>query len=144
MATTPPAALPTRPATRPLRLEGRPPRRRPYATNGLNQYATTGQPNTNGSVAFTYDANGNLASEANWNGTAYIVSATYTYDVENRLVGRSGGVTLRYDPLGRLYEVAGNGNTTRFLYDGDALVAEYNTSGRCCAATPTGRAPTSR
>jgi RHS repeat-associated protein len=102
---------------------------RPYATNGLNQYATTGQPNTPGSVAFTYDANGNLASEANWNGTAYVVSKAYTYDVENRLVGRTGGVTLRYDPLGRLYEVAAPSGTTRFLYDGDALIAEYPTSG---------------
>jgi RHS repeat-associated protein len=102
---------------------------RPYATNGLNQYATTGPPNTPGSVAFTYDPNGNLATEAMWNGTAYVVSATYTYDIENRLVGRTGGVTLRYDPLGRLYEVTGNGNTTRFLYDGDALVAEYDMAG---------------
>ena len=41
---------------------------RPYATNGLNQYATTGQPNALGSVAFTYDANGNLTSEAPWTG----------------------------------------------------------------------------
>jgi RHS repeat-associated protein len=33
--------------------------------------------------------------------------------------------------LGRLYEVAGNTGTTRFLYDGDALVAEYEgTSGQ--------------
>jgi RHS repeat-associated protein len=104
---------------------------RPYATNGLNQYATTGQPNAAGSVAFTYDANGNLATEATWNGTAYIVSTTYTYDIENRLVAVSGSRTaaLRYDPLGRLYEVTGSGNTTRFLYDGDALVAEYDAAG---------------
>jgi RHS repeat-associated protein len=104
---------------------------RPYATNGLNQYATTGQPNAAGSVAFTYDANGNLATEATWNGTAYVVSASYTYDIENRLVAVSGSRTaaLRYDPLGRLYEVTGNSNTTRFLYDGDALVAEYNAAG---------------
>jgi RHS repeat-associated protein len=33
--------------------------------------------------------------------------------------------------LGRLFEVAGNTGTTRFLYDGDALVAEYEgTSGQ--------------
>jgi RHS repeat-associated protein len=104
---------------------------RPYTTNGLNQYATTGQPNTAGSVTFTYDANGNLASEATWNGTTYTVSTTYTYDIENRLVSVSGSRTaaLRYDPLGRLYEVAAPSSTTRFLYDGDALVAEYATSG---------------
>jgi RHS repeat-associated protein len=104
---------------------------RPYTTNGLNQYATTGQPNAAGSVAFTYDANGNLASEATWNGTAYIVSTSYTYDIENRLIAMSGSRTaaLRYDPLGRLYEVAAPSATTRFLYDGDALIAEYNTTG---------------
>ncbi len=55
----------------------------------------------------------------------------FAYDVENRLVTRSGGAsaTLRYDPLGRLYEAAGPGGTRRFLYDGDALVTEYNSSG---------------
>src|SRR3546814_1500247 len=60
-----------------------------------------------------------------------ICSTTYLYDIENRLVGASGGssATLRYDPLGRLYEVVSGSNTTRFLYDGDELVAEYNGSG---------------
>ena len=111
---------------------------RPYTTNGLNQYATTGQPNAVGSVAFTYDANGNLASEATWNGTT-TVSTNYTYDVENRLVAASGAraAALRYDPLGRLYEVgpstgsggSGTSGLTRFLYDGDALVAEYDAAG---------------
>ncbi len=33
---------------------------------------------------------------------------------------------MRYDPLGRLYEVNGNSGTTRFFYDGDALVGEYD------------------
>jgi len=33
------------------------------------------------------------------------------------------------NPLGRLYEVSGSTGTTRFLYDGDALVAEYATNG---------------
>jgi len=36
---------------------------------------------------------------------------------------------LKYDPLGRLYEVVIGSNTTRFLYDGDALVAEYSNTG---------------
>ena len=42
---------------------------------------------------------------------------------------RSGNVTLRYDPLGRLYEVAAPSGTMRFLYCGDALVNEYGTDG---------------
>jgi RHS repeat-associated protein len=39
-------------------------------------------------------------------------------------------VTLSYDPLGRLYQVAVGGTpTSTFLYDGDALVAEYDNAG---------------
>ena len=39
---------------------------------------------------------------------------------------------LRYDPLGRLHETIGSTGapgTTRMLYDGDALTAEYDTAG---------------
>lgn len=36
---------------------------------------------------------------------------------------------MRYDPLGRLYETVGASGTTRFLYDGDALVGEYDGGG---------------
>ncbi|MBK8187846.1 MAG: hypothetical protein IPK77_11735 [Cellvibrio sp.] len=85
--------------------------------NGLNQYTSV-----NGQTAL-YDANGNLTND---NGTLY------SYDDENRLRGTSGmsiaASTLKYDPLGRLYETTINGIKTTFLYDGDALVAEYNAS----------------
>ena len=37
--------------------------------------------------------------------------------------------TLAYDPLGRLWQVSGGAGTTRFVYDGDRLVAEYNGAG---------------
>jgi RHS repeat-associated protein len=86
---------------------------RPYAANGLNQYTSAGP------AAFEYDRNGNLTTDG---------AVTYAYDVENRLIGASGTktATLKYDPLGRLFEVAGGSGTTRFLYDGDALVAEYD------------------
>ena len=89
-----------------------------YAVNGLNQYTLVA------GSAFTHDANGNLTSDG---------TTTYQYDIENRLVKAAGGSTanLRYDPLGRLYESdAGTSATrTRFLYDGDAMVAEYNSAG---------------
>ncbi|MEO8062401.1 MAG: RHS repeat-associated core domain-containing protein [Pseudomonadota bacterium] len=83
-----------------------------YFTDGLNRY--TG--------SFGYDANGNLASDS---------ANDFVYDVENRLVTRSRGAnaTLRYDPLGRLYEVVSGSTTRRFLYDGSDLIAEYNASG---------------
>ncbi|MEA3031755.1 MAG: hypothetical protein QOG13_3080, partial [Sphingomonadales bacterium] len=54
---------------------------------------------------------------------------TYSYDVENRMVASSNGAALVYDPLGRLYQVTLGTGTTRFLYDGDALVAEYDGAG---------------
>ncbi|WP_168454852.1 RHS repeat-associated core domain-containing protein [Sphingopyxis microcysteis] len=84
-----------------------------YTVNGLNQYATVGP------ATYGYDANGNLTGDG---------ATTYTYDVENRLVSATGAknAALRYDPLGRLYETVGGGVTTRFLYDGDELVAEYD------------------
>ncbi|MXO84362.1 hypothetical protein GRI35_13380 [Altererythrobacter aestiaquae] len=59
-------------------------------------------------------------------------STTYIYDTENRLVSISGtsNATLTYDPFGRLYRVTdGVTSDTRFHYDGDALVGEYNASG---------------
>lgn len=104
---------------------------RPYTANGLNQYTAAG------SAAFCYDANGNLTADG---------SSVYLYDVENRLVEKRAQGTgnsncaslsyagalqagLRYDPNGRLYEVTGASGTTRMLYDGDALTAEYNSSG---------------
>ena len=89
---------------------------RAYAVNGLNQYTSAGP------ATFSYDANGNLTSDG---------SRTYVYDVENRLVSASGASTasLRYDPLGRLYETGGASGLTRFLHDGDELVAEFDTSG---------------
>lgn len=86
---------------------------RSYATNGLNQYGSAG------GVSFGYDSNGNLTASG---------GTSYTYDAENRLVVTSTGTGLVYDPLGRLFQTAG-ASTTQFLYDGDELVAEYNTAG---------------
>jgi RHS repeat-associated protein len=90
---------------------------RTYTVNGLNQYLTAGP------ASFGYDANGNLTSDG---------SVTFVYDAENRLVSASGTKTasLSYDPLGRLYETSSpTTGTTRFLYDGDELVAEYDSAG---------------
>lgn len=93
---------------------------RGYAANGLNQYTQIASFAT---LNPTYDANGNLTSDG---------GTTFTYDSENRLTGASGAksASLAYDPLGRLFETGGgSAGTTRFLYDGDALVAEYDGAG---------------
>jgi RHS repeat-associated protein len=97
---------------------------RAYTANGLNQYTTAG------SATFTYDGNGNLTSDG---------ANIYHYDIENRLVKRTNGAgttiaELRYDPLGRLYEVYGSSlaptpGYTRLLHNGADLVAEYDTAG---------------
>jgi RHS repeat-associated protein len=89
---------------------------RSYSVNGLNQYTLAG------GASFAYDANGNLTNDG---------SSAFLYDIEHRLVSASGAKTagLRYDPLGRLYETTGASGTTRFLYDGDELVAEYDGAG---------------
>jgi RHS repeat-associated protein len=89
---------------------------RAYAVNGLNQYTAAGP------ASFAYDANGNLTSDG---------STTFVYDAENRLVSASGAknAALSYDPLGRLWQVTGGGATTRFRYDGDELIEEYDGAG---------------
>ncbi|MBA6294854.1 RHS repeat-associated core domain-containing protein [Colwellia sp. MB02u-9] len=85
-----------------------------YTVNGLNQYT-----NVNGKTLVN-DANGNLTNDGDY---------TYTYDVENRLLSTSkNSSTLTYDPLGRLSTLTSSGSTKKFLYDGDALIAEYSGS----------------
>jgi len=88
---------------------------RSYSVNGLNQYVGVG------GNAYGYDANGNLTSDG---------TIAYTYDAENRLVATSSGAALTYDPLGRLNQTyKASTGTTRFLYDGDQLTAEYDGAG---------------
>jgi uncharacterized protein RhaS with RHS repeats len=66
---------------------------------------------------------------------------SYVYDAENRLVSRSGGVGLAYDPLGRLWQVASPSGTTRFLYDGDRLAIEYDGAGTLLRSYDHGAGP---
>lgn len=86
-----------------------------YTVNGLNQYGSAG------SASLSHDLNGNITGYG---------TQSWAYDVENRLitVGGSPPTNLSYDPLGRMYQVAGS-STRRLLYDGDQVVAEYDTSG---------------
>ncbi len=88
-----------------------------YTINGLNQYTAVA------GTGHTYDANGNLTGDG---------TSTYVYDGENRLVSATAAgqtATLTYDPLGRLWQVVKSAANTRFLYDGDALVGEYDGAG---------------
>ena len=86
---------------------------RGYTSNGLNQYTMSG------SISLAYDANGNLTSSG---------SSAYTYDSENRMTG-AVGTTFDYDPSDRLDTFTVSSVTTRFVYDGGNIAAEYDTSG---------------
>ena len=83
--------------------------------------------------AYQYDDNGNLTRKtllATGNFTQY------TYDAENRLVKVEDFVagnptpaftsTYRYDGLGRRIEKVANGQTTRYIYDGEDILLEYD------------------
>jgi RHS repeat-associated protein len=84
-----------------------------YGSNGLNQLTAAG------ATALGYDARGNLTSSG---------TNAYTYSSENFLKTGPASVALTYDPAGRLYQTVGAGVTTRFLYDGQIMIAEYNAS----------------
>ena len=88
-----------------------------YASNGLNQYTTVG------ASALSYDGNGNLAGDGYW---------AYDFDLNNRLkTATSPGysATLTYDAEGRLRQTNLGGSITNLVYDGVALIGEYDASG---------------
>jgi RHS repeat-associated protein len=87
-----------------------------YTVNSMNEYTSAG------GKTISYDDNGNLTNDG---------STEFAYDTDNRLLSASGqkNATLTYDPLGRLHETSDGTTTTGFLFDGDALVAEYNSNG---------------
>jgi len=84
------------------------------SVNGLNEVTTVGA----GSV--TYDNKGNLS------GTG---SNTYTYSAENHLLTGPGGVSLVYDPLGRLSQENSSSTSANMLYDNSEMVGEYDSAG---------------
>ena len=93
------------------------PGRQEYLPNNLNQY------DTHAGQSFSYYPNGNLRSFDGW---------TYNYNAHNRLISASKSgqsLILEYDATGRLNSNTLNGSKTTVLYDGNELVAEYNTSG---------------
>ncbi|MNM93630.1 tRNA3(Ser)-specific nuclease WapA precursor [compost metagenome] len=90
-----------------------------YVSNGLNQYASI-----NG-LAHKHGANGNQVTDGDWN-------YTWNFDSFNRLTGASRpGTTaaFAYDPEQRLSQTTLDGVRSDLLYDGERLVAEYDSNG---------------
>lgn len=86
-----------------------------------------------GGATATYDGRGNLTYDPTNLDPATGLGRTFGYSPENLLKTGSGGVTLTYDPLGRLYEVASGAGSRRFLYaPGESglpeAIAEYDAS----------------
>lgn len=81
--------------------------------NGLNQIGNVG------AATVTHDSKGNITA---------IGGDSYGYSSEDFLTSRPGSATLGYDPMGRLYQVAQGGSTTRIGYDGLDRIAEYDGS----------------
>lgn len=73
-----------------------------------------------GATTLGYDGRGNLTSSG---------SDAYSYTAENRLATGPGGVTLYYDPTGRMSRLVQGATTTRFEYLGPRLVIERDGSG---------------
>ena len=87
-----------------------------YTSNSVNQYTQVG------SNVYSYDLNGNATS---------IATNTYSYDSENRLITTTTpthNASYAYDPFGRRISKTVDGVTTKFLYDGDQIIAEYDGS----------------
>src|SRR2546426_8073886 len=80
------------------------------AANRLTQWGT---------VALTYDANGNLLGDG---------ANSYSWDVRDRLASLSGGnaATFQYDALGRRIQKTISGVATAFLYDGNNPAQEVS------------------
>jgi len=103
----------------------------PYSYNSSNQL--TSIPGT----TYAYDNNGNLQTKTTSAGTT-----TYSWDYENRLKqitlpGTGGTVTFKYDPFGRRVQKAftqgGTTTTTNYLYDGENVLEELDSSGNVLA-----------
>jgi RHS repeat-associated protein len=76
-------------------------------------------------TAYTHDENGNTVTKTDPTGTT-----TYTYDSENKLVRidfpGGGFVEYVYDGLGRRIEKNANGTITRYVYDLEDILFDYD------------------
>jgi RHS repeat-associated protein len=87
-----------------------------YVHNRLNQYTSVG------GINYSYDENGNLTDDGTYK---------YYYDCENRLtdVNDQNGdpvAAYKYDYDGRRISKTVSGTTTKYCYDGDQVIAEYD------------------
>ncbi len=103
----------------------------------LSASYTTGPANRlieDADACYSYDANGNLETKTAKVGVSCTGGVTaYSWDVLNRLAAidfaDGTAATYRYDAQGRRIEKAVNGAITRYVYDADAILLEYDGGG---------------
>jgi len=100
-----------------------------YSVDRANRYTKVGD------ATYTYNGNGCLIEKKDSSGTT-----TYEYDNENHLIAVSSqlsAVSYTYDALGRRIERTSTGaqehTSTRYVYDGDRVIAETDEAGNVIA-----------
>jgi YD repeat-containing protein len=83
---------------------------------------------------YTYDANGNLIKKVE---KATGRTTTYSYDAENQLISviseQGSVISYKYDGLGRRIEKNVDGKITRYVYDNEDIILEYDGEGNLIA-----------
>ena len=103
----------------------------------IYNYNSSNELTSNSNGGYTYDSNGNTLTDA--------TGRSFTWDFENRLTqavvpGTNGGTTtFKYDPFGRRIQKSGPRGTTNYLYDGQDLLEEVDSSGNVMARYTDGR-----
>ncbi|MBI4355286.1 MAG: RHS repeat-associated core domain-containing protein [Candidatus Omnitrophica bacterium] len=112
-----------------------------YDNNGNRLTAISNQPSAvsnyiydaanrlldDGLFTYTYDANGNRTAQTD---KATSQTATYAYDIENQLTRidfpDATFAAYTYDALGRRIQKTVNGTVTRYVYDHEDILQEYD------------------
>ncbi|MCC6143102.1 MAG: hypothetical protein IT368_04765 [Candidatus Hydrogenedentes bacterium] len=118
-----------------MRIADNPLKRQRLVAEARRFRKDTSQLTADANFSCQYDDNGNLTGKTILATGKY---TQYTYDAENRLtkvedfaVGNPTAITTssyRYDGLGRRIEKVGNGQTKRYVYDGEVILLEYDGS----------------
>ena len=104
------------------------------SSQGTFTYDANNRIQTSAGFSWTFDADGNVLTRTE---TATSTEERFTFDKTNRLEAWEKGpvgsptdtASYLYDPFGRRVQKTVNGVTTWFLWDGDALAAEFDGSG---------------